>query len=155
MNAPAAPIRSADDAVARAGSRLGPTEWLEVTQEMVAEFGRLTGDMQWIHVDPVRAAAGPFGRCIAHGLLTSSLAGGRFFHDLVRTTARNGVNYGSDRVRYPAPVPVGSRVRGNAEIASVQRLEGDTVQMTVRVTVEIEGAPRPGCVADFVVRYQF
>jgi acyl dehydratase len=148
-------ISSVDDAESMVGTRLGPTEWLDVTQAMVDEFGRVTGDLQWIHVDPVRAAASPFGRCIAHGLLTLSLAGGRFFHDLVRTRALSGINYGSERVRYPAPVPVGSRIRAAAEVNSVQRLEGGGVQMTVRVSVEIEGAPRPACVADFVVRYYF
>lgn len=155
MTANDAGITSVEHALSLVGSRLGPTDWLEVTQEMVDSFGRTTGDLQWIHVDPVRAAGGPFGQCIAHGLLTLSLAGGRFFHELVRTNASSGVNYGSDRVRYPAPVPVGSRLRAQAEIAAAHRLEGDSVQMTVRVIVEEEGGARPACVADFVVRYQW
>ena len=94
-------------------------------------------------------------RCIAHGLLTLSLAGGRFFHELVRTDAKAGVNYGCERVRYPAPIPVASRLRASAEIVGVQKVEPGGVQMTVRVTVEIEGQSRPGCIADFVVRYHF
>jgi acyl dehydratase len=85
-------ITSVEHALKLVGSTLGPTDWLQVTQEMIDGFGRTTGDMQWIHVDPVRAASGPFGRCIAHGLLTLSLAGGRLFHDLVSTNARNGIN---------------------------------------------------------------
>jgi acyl dehydratase len=139
------------------GARLGPTPWQTVTQRTIDDFGRVTGDLQWIHVDPVRASSGPFGRCVAHGLLTLSLAGGQFFHQLIRTTARNGVNYGSDRVRYPAALLVDSRIRAYADILAAGRLEGqgEAVQMTVRITVEIDGVPKPACVADFVVRYSF
>jgi len=155
MSAAQGMIGSVDEALARVGQTLGQTEWIRVTQEMIDSFAKVTGDQQWIHVDPVRAADGPFGRCIAHGLLTLSLAGGRFFHDLVRTSAARGINYGSERVRYPAPVPAGSQVRGRAEFVQAQHLEGNAVQMTVRLTVDVEANTRPACVADFVVRYFF
>ncbi len=148
-------IKSVANAQALVGQSLGPTDWLLVTQDMVNGFADLTCDHQWIHVDPDRAAQGPFGACIAHGLLTLSLAGGRFFHDLVRTTAARGVNYGSDRVRYPAPVRVGSRVRGRVEFLEAERVDGEGVQVKARITVEIDGETRPACVADFIARYYF
>jgi acyl dehydratase len=148
-------IASAEQALQAVSRPLGPTEWLAVTQALVDQFADVTGDRQWIHVDPVRAAAGPFGGCIAHGLLTLSLAGGRFFHDLVRTSASRGVNYGSDKVRYPAPVRVGARVRGRAEVIEAQAIADSGVQMKVRITVDVEGESRPACVADFIARYYF
>ena len=104
---------------------------------------------------PLRAAGGPFGGCIAHGLLTLSLAGGAFFHRLVRCDAKLGINYGCDRVRYPAVVRVGARVRGRADVQTAEPIGNDGVQMVMRMTVEIDGESRPGCVADFVVRYHF
>jgi acyl dehydratase len=148
-------IKSVANAQALVGESLGPTDWLLVTQDMVNGFADVTGDHQWIHVDPDLAAQGPFGVCIAHGLLTLSIAGGRFFHDLVRTTAARGVNYGSDRVRYPAPVRVGSRVRGKAEFLEAERVDGEGVQVKARITVEIDGETRPACIADFIARYYF
>jgi acyl dehydratase len=148
-------IRSVETALARNGQSLGRTDWFTVTQELINEFGRTTGDLQWIHVDPVRAAKGPFGSCVAHGLLTLSLAGGRFFHELVQTTASSGVNYGCDRVRYPVPVRAGSRVRGGAEIVEATKIEVNGVQLKVRVAIEVQGESRPAWVADFIVRYEF
>lgn len=148
-------IDSVEQALQCVQKPLGTTEWQEVTQEQVNSFGRTTGDMQWIHVDPQRAAGGPFGGCIAHGLLTLSLAGGAFFHALVRTSAKHGVNYGCDRVRYPAPVRVGAKLRGSAEMQSATPIDNNGVQMLVRITVEIQGETRPACVADFVVRFYF
>lgn len=148
-------IKSVAEAHALVGKSLGPTDWLLVTQDMIHGFADVTGDHQWIHVDPKRAARGPFGACIAHGLLTLSLAGGRFFHDLVRTTAARGVNYGSDRVRYPSPVRAGSRVRGKGELLETEPCDGAGVQVKARITVEIDGEPRPACVADFIARYYF
>jgi acyl dehydratase len=148
-------IRSAADAVSLAGQSLGTSDWLTVTQQLIDDFARTSGDLQWIHVDPVRAADGPFGGCVAHGLLTLSLAGGRFFHDVVRTTARSGVNYGCDRVRYPAPVPAGSRIRAEALVLEAAAIDNAGVQMKVRITVEVDQQSRPACVADFVVRYYF
>ena len=148
-------IRTVDEAVARAGSSLGTTAWFIVSQEVVDAFGQATGDVQWIHTDPVRAATGPFGACVAHGLLTLSLAGGKFFHELVQTTAQSGVNYGCDRVRYPTPVRVGTRIRAEAQVVEATKLEPTVVQMKVRITVEVEKESRPACVADFIVRYLF
>ena|SRR5437867_3349685 len=109
-------LGSVDEAMALVGQSLGETEWLTVTQEMVDDFARITGDRQWIHVDPERAREGPFGACIAHGNLTLSIAGGGFFHELVRTSAKAGVNYGMGKVRFPAPVRVGCRIRGRATL---------------------------------------
>jgi acyl dehydratase len=152
---PMGPLRSVDDALGRIGYSLGVSSWLTVTQDLVTAFAKTTGDEQWIHVDPERARSGPFGVCVAHGHLTLSLAGGRFFHEIVKTSARMGVNYGSDKVRYPAPVRVGARIRGNAQVVAASKIEDSAVQLTVRMTVEIENEPRPGCVADIVARYYF
>lgn len=148
-------IDSVEHAVQQVGQVMGTTTWRLITQEQVDSFARTTGDMQWIHVDPVRAASSPFGGCIAHGLLTLSLAGGAFFHELVRTSAKHGINYGCDRVRYPEVVRVGARLRGRADVQSAVPIDNNGVQMVVRITIDIEGEARPGCVADFVVRYYF
>ena len=149
------PLRSVDDALGRIGQPLGVSSWLAVTQDLVTAFAKITSDEQWIHVDPERAKSGPFGACVAHGHLTLSLAGGRFFHEIVKTSARMGVNYGSDKVRYPSPVRVGTRIRGNAQVVAASKIEDAAVQLTVRMTVEIENEARPGCVADIVARYYF
>jgi acyl dehydratase len=148
-------LRAVDDALALVGQPLGETDWVLVTQAMVDRFADLTGDRQWIHVDPERARAGPFGACVAHGNLTLSIAGGGFFHELVRTSAKAGVNYGMGRVRFPAPVRIGSRIRGRGELAEASRIEPDGVQLTVRMTVEVDGESRPACVADLIARYHF
>ena len=150
-----APIGSVEAALRLPGSTLGVTAWQTVDQAQIDAFAQATGDTQWIHVDPLRAAGGPFGGCIAHGLLTLSLAGGAFFHRLVRCDAKLGINCGCDRVRYPAVVRVGARVRGRADVQTAEPIGNDGVQMVVRMTVEIDGESRPGCVADFVVRYHF
>lgn len=134
------------------GTQLGQSDWLEITQERINQFADATGDHQWIHVDSERAKDGPFGVCIAHGYLTQSLVN-YFLPQIVEV--RNismGVNYGADRIRFPAPVPVNSRVRGSAELLKVEELKGG-VQATIRVTVEIEGKDRPGCVIDTISRY--
>ena len=134
------------------GSPLGPTEWLEITQQRVDQFADATGDHQWIHVDPVRAKEGPFGACIAHGYLTLALVN-LFLPELMRVDGvRMGVNYGVDKVRFPAPVPVGKRIRGRGEVVAVEEVKG-AVQAIVRVTVEIEGSDRPACVADTISRF--
>lgn len=134
------------------GTLLGPTEWLEITQQRVNQFADATGDHQWIHVDPVRAKDGPFGACIAHGYLTLALVN-LFLPDLMRVDGvRMGVNYGVDKVRFPAPVPVGKRIRGRGEVVAVEEVKG-AVQVVVRVTVEIEGSDRPACVADTISRF--
>ncbi len=134
------------------GSHLGYSPWLEITQERIDLFAEATGDHQWIHTDPERAKEGPFGACIAHGYLTLSLVS-LFLPQIVEVQGISmGINYGSNRLRFPAPVPVGSRLRGGAELIMVEEVKGG-VQATVRVTVEIEGSERPACVVDTISRY--
>ncbi|MDJ0847553.1 MAG: MaoC family dehydratase [Myxococcota bacterium] len=135
------------------GEHLGHSEWLEITQDRIDKFADATGDHQWIHVDPERAREGPFGTTIAHGYLTQSLVN-LFLPQIVEVRGiRMGINYGADRVRFPAPVPVGSRVRGSAEVIEVEDTKDGAVQAKVRVTVEIEGGERPACVIDTISRY--
>lgn len=135
------------------GRQLGESEWLEIGQERIDKFADATGDHQWIHVDPVRAKDGPFGRCIAHGYLTQSLVN-MFLPQIVEVRGISmGVNYGADKLRFPAPVPVGSRVRGSAELIAATETKDGGVQATIRVAVEIEGSDRPGCVIDTISRY--
>jgi acyl dehydratase len=135
------------------GKHLGVSEWLEIDQDRIDKFADATGDHQWIHVDPERAKDGPFGATIAHGYLTQSLVN-HFLPQIVEVRGISmGVNYGADKVRFPAPVPVGSRVRGSAELLSVEKTKDGGVQATIRVTVEIEGSDRPGCVIDTISRY--
>jgi acyl dehydratase len=148
-------IGSIADVLSLVGHPLGTSAWLVVTQSIVDQFAQATGDTQWIHVDPERASGGPFGGCIAHGHLTLSLAGGKFVHEIVRTSARMGVNYGCDRVRFPAPVVVGSRVRGAATLVAAAELPGGGVQVAIRMTVEIQGSDKPACVADLLARFYF
>jgi len=134
------------------GRHLGYSEWLTITQERIDQFADATGDHQWIHVDPVRAKDGPFGACIAHGYLTLSLVN-LFLPQIVEVRGiRMGVNYGVDKVRFPAPVRVGARIRGGGELVSVEDVKGG-VQATIRVTVEIEGSEKPGCVVDTISRF--
>ncbi len=134
------------------GQQLGHSDWLEITQERIDRFAEATGDHQWIHVDPERARQGPFGATIAHGYLTQSLVN-LFLPQIVEVRGISmGVNYGADRLRFPAPVPVGSRIRGSAELLEVEEIKG-TVQAKIRVTVEIEGSDRPACVIDTISRY--
>ena len=137
--------------VAAAGSQLGPTEWMEITQDRVNLFADATDDHQWIHVDPERAAAGPFGGTIAHGLLTLSLLP-HFMHQLYRVdNVALAVNYGYNKVRFITPVKVGANVRAGAVISTVDELDG-AVQATVTVTVEIEGSDKPAAVVESIVR---
>lgn len=145
---------NADEMLAATGKTLGNSDWLEIDQQRIDLFADATGDHQWIHVDPVKASKGPFGCTVAHGYLTLSLVN-LFLPQIVRVDgARMGVNYGCDRIRFPAPVKVGSRVRGVGELTKVEPL-AEGVQMTVRVTVEIEGGDRPGCVVDTISRFYF
>ena len=131
-------FKTAADLAAATGEHLGYSDWLEITQERVDQFAEATGDHQWIHVDPERAKHGPFGGTIAHGYLTQSLVN-LFLPQIVDVQGISmGVNYGSDRLRFPAPVPVGSRVRGGAELLAVESVKGDAIQATIRVSVEIE-----------------
>jgi acyl dehydratase len=136
----------------QAGLVLGPGEWTDVTQERVDLFADATGDHQWIHVDPERAAAGPFGGTIAHGFLTLSLLPQWTFQLLHVEDASAAINYGLNKVRFPAPVPVGSRVRASYRIADVAEVEGG-VQVTTVATVEREGSEKPVCVAETLTRY--
>jgi acyl dehydratase len=126
---------------------------VEITQERVNLFADATGDHQWIHVDPERAGAGPFGTTIAHGYLTLSLAAGFLAELLLVDSASMAVNYGANKVRFTAPVPVGSRVRALGELVAV-REKGPTVEATVKLTYELEGSDRSPCFAELVVLYQ-
>jgi acyl dehydratase len=144
---------SPSELAAAVGRALGKSDWLEITQERIDRFAEATGDHQWIHVDPARAAHGPFKKTIAHGYLTQSLVN-HFLPQIVEVRGISmGINYGADRLRFPAPVPVGSRVRGSAELLEVEPQKDGSVQAKIRVTVEIEGSERPGCVIDTISRY--
>jgi acyl dehydratase len=134
------------------GLELGPSEWREITQERVNLFADATGDHQWIHVDPERAATGPFGGTIAHGYLTLSMLPESAFALIDVEDASAAINYGLNKVRFPAPVPVGSRIRTSYRIADVAEVEGG-VQVTTQATVEREGSEKPVCVAETLSRY--
>jgi acyl dehydratase len=136
------------------GTHLGFSDWVEITQPRIDQFAEATGDHQWIHVDPERARQGPFGTTIAHGYLTLSITN-QFLPDLLRVpSAKLGVNYGANKLRFPAAVPVGSRVRMGAEIIDVQDVAGG-VQVTTRNTVEIDGGEKPACVVEAISRFLF
>jgi acyl dehydratase len=134
-----------------AGTHLGYTDWQEMTQERVNQFADATGDHQFIHVDIERAKQTPFGGTIAHGYLTLSLMAPVIGELMKVTDAAMGVNYGLDRVRFPAPLPVGARWRGGAEIAQVTEVPG-ALQVKVLGTIEVEGSEKPACVAECLVR---
>ena len=143
-----------DEIKAAVGKPLGTTDWLEVGQERINQFAEATGDHQWIHVDVERAKSGPFGAPIAHGFLTLSLVS-YFLPDIVRVEgASMGINYGVNKVRFPSPVTVGSKIRAAGEIAEVTDVAGG-VQMVTRVTIEVEGGGKPACVAETVNRFIF
>jgi acyl dehydratase len=146
---------SIEDLEAAVGVDVGPGEWLEVDQDRVNTFADATGDHQWIHVDPDRAKDGPFGTTIAHGFLTLSLL--PYFMGAMReiTNVRMSVNYGLNKVRFPAPVPVGSRLRATTTLTSVDRLDEHSVQVVTRVALEIDGSDKPACVAETVARVYF
>lgn len=145
-------FENVDDLIAAAGMELGASDWITVDQKRIDAFADATGDHQWIHVDPERAAAGPFRTTIAHGLLTLSLYGG-----LVQTIyevrgVKMGVNYGLNKVRFPAPVPVDSEVRLVVSLGEITPLEG-ALQATMPGVIEIRGGAKPACVFEGVVRY--
>jgi acyl dehydratase len=143
----------ADEARAVVGTHLGHSDWLEITQERVNQFADATGDHQWIHVDVERAKAGPFGAPIAHGYLTLSLAS-LFLPTIVRYEGWNmAVNYGVDKVRFPAPVKVGARIRAGAELVEVTDVAGDGIQTKTLVTIEVEGQDKPCCVIESLARW--
>ena len=134
------------------GNHLGYSDWLEITQDRVDRFADSTGDHQWIHVDPVRAKDGPFGTTIAHGYLTMSLSN-LLLPQIVDVQGFDlGVNYGVNKVRFPAPVPVGARIRAGAELVEAEPVPGG-VQTIVRITIEVEGGSKPACIIEAVSRY--
>lgn len=135
------------------GAPVGPSEWREVTQPMIDSFAELSGDDQWIHVDAERAAReSPFGTTIAHGNLTLSMIDGFRLALIESTGFKLGVNYGWNKVRFPAPVPVGARVRASAEVVSVDDVGNGWFQVVTRFTLEVEGSEKPCCVAESVGR---
>jgi acyl dehydratase len=132
------------------GSELGPTSWIEVSQERIAAFAAATNDSQWIHVDPERAAEGPFGTTIAHGFLTLSLCVPMLYEVLPDRGGTMAVNYGMNRVRFLAPVPSGSRIRGRFRVLAVDDI-ATGARVTIEATLECDGAEKPVCVAELVV----
>ncbi len=135
------------------GKQVGPSEWREVTQEDIDTFADLSGDHQWIHVDVERAKnESPFGTTVAHGNLTLSMIDGMRLELLNSSGFKLGVNYGWNRVRFPAPVPAGARIRATAEVTEVEEVGGGWWQIVTRFTVEVEGSDKPACVADSVGR---
>jgi acyl dehydratase len=148
-------MRSVADYQAAVGRSFGPTDWLRIEQPRIDAFAEATGDKQWIHVDGARAASGPFGATIAHGFLTLALVS-QFVPQLLRAEGvRHVINYGCDRVRFPAVVRAGARLRARAEIVSAQDLGGGAVQVKTRVTLEAEGNEKPVCVAETLNRLYF
>ena len=148
-------FRSVQEYQAAVGQSYGPTDWLLVDQNRINLFAQATGDQQWIHVDPERAADGPFGGTIAHGYLSLALVN-LFLPQLVRAEGmRHGINYGCDRVRFPAALRSGSRLRGRAQLLAVEDLGGGALQAKIRVTLEAEGVEKPVCVADTLSRLYF
>jgi acyl dehydratase len=147
-------FQSAEELKAAVGTHLGFSDWLVIDQARIDLFAEATGDHQWIHVDPERAKDGPFGTTIAHGYLTLSITN-MFLPQLVTvSTAKLGINYGANKVRFPAPVPVGSRIRVGGEVLEAEDVAGG-VQVIVRLTVEVEDGAKPACVVDSVSRWMF
>ncbi len=140
------------DLAACVGQEVAVSSWVTITQEQVNLFAQATGDQQWIHVDVERARQGPFGAPIAHGFLTLSLLPVFFESSMEVTQSRMGVNYGLNKVRFTAPVPVGSRLRARMTLLASEPIENDGVQMTWSVRVEREGVEKPVCVAESLVR---
>ena len=147
-------LSGVDELKAAVGQHLGYSDYLEISQERVNQFADATGDHQWIHVDVERAKSGPFGGPIAHGYLTLSL-GPMLYPTVVRVEGFSmGVNYGANKVRFPSPVPVGSRLRLGVKLLEVEDVAGG-VQMTMEFTFECEGAAKPSCVAEIIFRSFF
>jgi acyl dehydratase len=144
---------SVDALVAAKGEELGSSEWVTISQDEVNLFADATGDHQWIHVDQEKAAAGPFGTTIAHGFMTLALLP-RLMHQIFTVGGvKMGINYGLNKVRFPSPVPVGSKVRATSTLTDTQDIGGGTVQITVTTVIEIEGGAKPACVAESILRY--
>lgn len=146
--------RSPEDLHALVGQEMGSSSWLEVTQDQIDGFADVTGDHQWIHTDLERAASGPFGTTIAHGYLTLSLLVPLLEQVLVIENRASSINYGLDKVRFPAPVPSGSRVRLTATLAEAADVDSG-VQVKVDCVLQVEGQERPACVARAVLRHHF
>ncbi|HEX7096331.1 MAG TPA: MaoC family dehydratase [Acidimicrobiales bacterium] len=134
------------------GTHLGYTDWMVIDQDRINRFADATGDHQWIHVDTERAKEGPFGATIAHGYLTLSLTNLFLPQLLTVENISMGINYGVNKVRFPAPVRVGSRIRAGAEIVDAEDIPGG-VQAIIKITVELEGSEKPACVVENVTRY--
>jgi acyl dehydratase len=137
----------------RAGQEIGTSSWRTVEQENIDTFAKLTGDEQWIHTDPERAKTGPFGTTVQHGFLTLGMATGLLWEVCMADGFGVVLNYGLNKVRFPAPLRVGSRIRMNVQIAEVKSLGEGAAEVVYRLTYEIEGEPKPCCVADLVFRY--
>jgi acyl dehydratase len=146
--------RTPEDLHALIGEEMGSSSWVEVTQDQIDGFANVTGDHQWIHTDPERAASGPFGTTIAHGYLTLSLLVPLLEQVLIIENRTSSINYGLDKVRFPAPVPSGSRVRLTATLAEATNVDSG-VQVKVDCVLQVEGQERPACVARAVLRHQF
>ena len=147
-------VNGIDEVRGLVGQTIGPSEWREVTQEDINAFADLSGDHQWIHVDIERAKnESPFGGPIAHGNLTLSMIDG-FRLELIEASGfQLGVNYGWNKIRFPAPVPAGAKIRAKAEVVELEEVSGGWWQMVTRFTVEVEGSEKPCCVADSVARF--
>jgi acyl dehydratase len=145
-------VVSVSDLAALVGERVGVSRWHTVTQDQIDRFADATGDHQWIHTDPERARKGPFGTTIAHGYLTLSLALGLLWDVLEVTGTSRVVNYGIGKVRFPAAVPVGSRIRISLDLVAAEETDA-WVQTTMAITFEIEGTAKPACVAEILLRY--
>lgn len=148
-------INGKDDLKAKVGEHLGYSEWFEVTQKRINDFADATGDHQWIHINEEMAKAGPFGTTIAHGYLTLSLVPMLLSKVMIVDGVKMGVNYGTNKVRLPAPVPSGSKIRLGATIVGVEDLPNGATQNLVDVTIETEGATKPSLVAQLVFLYYF
>jgi acyl dehydratase len=146
---------SAAELQAAEGQELGTSDWLTITQEAVNQFAEATCDHQWIHVDPERAAKGPFGTTIAHGFMTLSLLPVLTHQIFAVEGIKLAINYGLNKVRFPSPVPVGSKVRATGTLKKVEDLGNGALQLTLSVTFEIEGSDKPACVAESILRYMF
>jgi acyl dehydratase len=146
-------INQPKDLLTMVGSDLGESQWLDVPQSMIDLFADATGDRQWIHVDVERAATGPFGGTIAHGYLTLSLLIPLWTEILVIENIDMAVNYGLNKVRFPAPVPAGSRLQLQASLAGAEEVGGGGIQATVDAVMRLEGADKPVCIAQMVHRY--
>jgi len=145
-------IEAPGDLMGQEGLKIGPSDWMDMTQERVNTFAEATGDHQWIHVDVERSKKGPFGAPIAHGYLTLSLAAKLMPEILEIKGMKMGINYGTEKVRFLNPVKVGSRIRGHGEFLEIKEVTGG-YQSTLRVTIEIEGEEKPACVVDTISRY--